>query len=249
MTRAIALVDLDDTLFQTRRKCPDDVDEDRLTPLGFARDGSPLSFATPRQLSFLRWLSETAHLIPVTARSLDALRRVNLPHVAAICAHGGVILDAGGAIDASWARRMAAQAAAHRVMLDTLANALAQTAARLGEPVTVRILAENDTPFYVLAKHEKADADALGIVLDAAQPAPPGDWTVHRNGNNAAVLPPHLGKQHAVAYLLPELRARFPDAAVIGIGDSRTDAPFMALCDFAMLPARSQLAERLFDAR
>jgi hypothetical protein len=41
MTRAIALVDLDDTLFQTRRKCPADVAEDRLTPLGFARDGSP----------------------------------------------------------------------------------------------------------------------------------------------------------------------------------------------------------------
>jgi hypothetical protein len=41
------------------------------------------------------------------------------------------------------------------------------------------------------------------------------------------------------------LRARFPDSPVIGIGDSRTDAAFMGLCDFAMLPTDSQLAERL----
>ena len=35
---------------------------------------------------------------------------------------------------------------------------------------------------------------------------------------------------------------------VIGIGDSRTDAPFMGLCDFAMLPTGSQLAGTTFDA-
>ena len=69
---------------------------------------------------------------------------------------------------------------------------------------------------------------------------------MHRNGNNAAFLPPFLGKEHAVAYLLPELRRRHPDAPVIGIGDSLTDAPFMQLCDFAMMPAGSQLAAAAF---
>ena len=87
MIRAIALVDLDDTLFQTLRKCPPDVPADRLTPLGFARDGSPLSYATPRQMQFLEWLAETTHLVPVTARSLDALRRARIPFRAAVCAH------------------------------------------------------------------------------------------------------------------------------------------------------------------
>lgn len=247
MTRAIALIDLDDTLFQTRRKCPPELDEALLTPLGFARDGMPLSFATPAQMQFLHWLSETTRLIPVTARSLDALRRVRLPAGTAICAHGGVLLRDSGTPDPDWADRMRAAAAAVANELKGLVEAIKRAACT--EALSVRILTEADMPLYVLAKHDHADEAALAAILDAAVPQPPTGWTVHRNGNNAAYLPPHLGKEKAVAALLPRLRAEHPDAAVIGIGDSLTDAPFMALCDFAMLPARSQLAERLHGAR
>lgn len=102
-------------------------------------------------------------------------------------------------------------------------------------------------PLYALAKHADADHDALFAVVDAAVPALPPGWTDHRNGNNVALMPPYLGKRHAVAHILPGLRNRFPDAPVIGIGDSRTDAPFMGLCDFAMMPTRSQLAGSMFD--
>lgn len=235
---AIALVDLDDTLFQTRRKCPPDLADDRLTPLGYARDGSPLSYATPRQLAFLTWLAETTHLVPVTARSLDALRRVRIPFTAAICAHGGVVLDDTGAPDAGWAARMQASAAGDRATLDALAAAVAAASADLN----VRVLTEGDTPLYVLAKHADADDAALFAAVDAAVPALPPGWTDHRNGNNVALMPPWLGKAKAVAHILPALRERFPDVPAIGIGDSMTDAPFMALCDFAMLPTGSQLA-------
>lgn len=245
MMRIIALVDLDDTLFQTRRKCPADIADDRLTPLGFARDGSPLSYATPRQSSFLHWLSDTTELIPVTARSRDALRRAHVPHRTAICAHGGMILEDGVA-DREWARRMANGAAEVAGPLRDVGSALERRA--VGRDISVRLLEEDGTPLYLLAKHEQADAQRLhALMRQVCADLPPG-WTLHLNDNNAAVLPPHLGKQHAVAHVLPRLRKRNPDAAVIGIGDSRTDAPFMALCDFAMLPVRSQLAERLFDA-
>jgi hypothetical protein len=247
MSRVIALVDLDDTLFQTRRKCPPHFSDEALTPLGFARDGSALSFATPQQMSFLDWLAETAHLVPVTARSLDAFRRVRLRHTGAICAHGGLILDEAGRPDADWHSSMAAHAHGHAPALNALSAAIAERASAAREPIAVRVLAEAELPLYVLAKHVGADAEALHALVDAAVPDLPPGWTRHSNGNNVALLPPFLGKQHAVGHLLPPLRARFPDAAVIGIGDSRTDAPFMALCDFAMLPTGSQLAERLFD--
>ena len=246
MTRIIALVDLDDTLFQTRGKCPDEWSEAQLTPLGFARDGSPLSYATPRQLGFLGWLGETSLMVPVTARSREALARARIPHQAAICAHGGVILSDSGAPDIDWARRMATAAEAHGATLSGLAEAIAAAAG--DQPIAVRVLQEDGVPLYVIAKHRDGDAAALHRLVQAAVPDLPAGWTRHVNGNNIALLPPYLGKQHAVAWLLPRLRARFPDAAVIGIGDSLTDAPFMALCDYAMLPARSQLAERLFDA-
>jgi hypothetical protein len=242
MIRAIALVDLDDTLFQTIRKCPPDLCPEQLTPLGFAKDGSALSYATPRQMRFLEWLTETTHLVPVTARSLDALRRVRIPFAAAICAHGGVVLGDDGHPDEGWAERIAEQAALHTTDLNRLASAIA---AADDPAIQVRVLTEGDIPLYVLVKHADQDADALFRVVDAAVPSLPPGWTDHRNGNNIALMPPYLGKAHAVAHILPALKARFPDAPVVGIGDSLTDAPFMALCDFAMLPTRSQLAGRL----
>ncbi|KQN00630.1 hypothetical protein [Sphingomonas sp. Leaf25] len=248
MIRAIALVDLDDTLFQTLRKCPADVPPERLTPLGFAKDGSPLSYATPVQMRFLDWLAETTHLVPVTARSLDALRRAHIPFKAAVCAHGGVILNDESEVDAEWAAIVAGRAAEHRAVLDELVAAIAAEAALRDVPINARVLMEGDLALYALAKHADADADALFGVVDAAVPALPPGWTDHRNGNNVALMPPYLGKAHAVARILPGLRARFPDAPVIGIGDSLTDAPFMGLCDFAMLPPRSQLAGGMFDA-
>lgn len=249
MIRAIALVDLDDTLFQTLRKCPPDVPVERLTALGFAADGSPLSYATPRQMQFLDWLAETTHLVPVTARSLDALRRARIPFTAAICAHGGVILDDAGEVDDGWATIIAARAAEHVEMLSDLVAAIATEARGQGVAINARVLKEGDLSLYTLAKHADADADALFAVVDAAVPSLPTGWTDHRNGNNVALMPPYLGKAHAAAHILPELRERFPDAPVIGIGDSLTDAPFMGLCDFAMMPTRSQLAGGMFDAR
>jgi hypothetical protein len=238
--RAIALVDLDDTLFQTLGKCPQDVPPEALAPIGYARDGEPLSYATPRQLGFLAWLSEWTLLVPVTARSRDALDRVRIAWTRAVCAHGGVVVGEEGKSDSGWRSRMAAEAGAHAEALAELARRV-EAEAR-GAALRIRILEEEGLPLYLLVKHETGDAAALAGAIDRVVPHVPPGWTVHRNGNNAALLPPFLGKQHAVAYLIPQLRRQYPDTPIIGIGDSLTDAPFMALCDYAMMPTRSQLA-------
>ena len=245
--RAIALVDLDDTLFQTLRKCPPDVPSERLTPLGFARDGAPLSYATPRQMRLIEWLSETAWLVPVTARSRDALMRARIPFTAAVCAHGGVIIGEDGEIDAGWHAHAARQSAAYADQLEALAARIIAEAQRRLVALRVRVLDEGDLGLYVLAKHEDVDEGALHAVIDGVVPDVPLGWTIHRNGNNAALMPPWLGKAHAVAALLPRLRAAHPDAPVIGIGDSLTDAPYMALCDYAMMPKGSQLAAKALE--
>ena len=240
--RAIAFVDLDDTLFQTIRKCPPDVPHDALTAVGFAKDGAALSYATPRQMAFIAWLTETTVFVPVTARGLDALRRVRIPFAAAVCAHGGVVLGDDGEPDAAWALHVADQAAAHAPMLAAIAEAVTHSAATLRTPLSVRILSEGPIGLYVLVKHPNAIDAELNAVVDAMLGVVPVGWTIHRNGNNVAIMPPYLGKAHAVAHILPGLRARYPDAPTLGIGDSLTDAPYMALCDFAMTPTGSQLA-------
>jgi len=238
--RPIALVDLDDTLFQTLRKCPADVAPERLVPLGYASDGSALSYATPRQMAFLAWLGETSWLVPVTARSLDALRRVRIDFTAAVCAHGGVILDEAGQVDVAWSDHIRNEADRHAEMLAMLAESVRRAA--LPATLAVRVLTGGDVGLYVLVKHGDADDAALHAVIDTMAHEVPTDWIIHRNGNNVAIMPPFLGKQHAVAALLPRLRARHPEAPVVGIGDSLTDAPYMMLCDYAMMPAVSQLA-------
>ncbi len=245
--RAIALVDLDDTLFQTLRKCPPDVPQDRLVPLGFARDGSPLSYATPRQLAMIEWLSETAWLVPVTARSRDALMRAHIPFTAAIAAHGGVILGEDGAPDVEWHTHVSSKAAADASILHNLRDRIALEAEERCADLRVRVLDEEGVGLYVLAKHQETDEAPLHATVDAVLDEVPEGWTVHRNGNNVAIMPPWLGKQHAVAALLPRLRASHPDAPVIGIGDSLTDAPYMALCDYAMMPRGSQLARAALE--
>lgn len=245
--RAIALVDLDDTLFQTLRKCPPDVPAERLVPLGFARDGAPLSYATPRQLNLLEWLSESAWLVPVTARSREALMRARISFTAAICAHGGVIIGEDGEPDPEWRRHAQAQSAALQPELEKLRRAIATEAEARGAALRVRVLSEEGLGLYVLAKHEETDEEALHAIVDAILHDLPAGWSVHRNGNNAALMPPWLGKRHAVAALLPRLRERHPDAPVIGLGDSLTDAPYMALCDYAMMPRGSQLAAATID--
>lgn len=245
MMRAIALVDLDDTLFQTRGKCPSDVADGRLRPLGFKQDGEPLSFATPRQMSFIEWLTDTTLFVPVTARSLDALRRVRIPFGAAVCAHGGVILDDGGTVDAQWAAAMSGKAAGHAAELEGFASAILAGSRRTAAPINARVLTEDGMSLYVLAKDAEGDAERLNRVVNEAVPSLPPGWTDHRNGNNVALMPPYLGKQHAVRHLLATLRDRHPDLPVLGIGDSLTDAPFMASCDFAIMPTGSQLAREL----
>ncbi|MBS2005343.1 MAG: trehalose phosphatase, partial [Cyanobacteria bacterium SZAS LIN-5] len=59
------------------------------------------------------------------------------------------------------------------------------------------------------------------------------------NGNNFALLPPFLSKERAVEYFLRELAP--PHDCLIGIGDSRSDLGFMALCDYVVTPTRSQI--------
>lgn len=241
---AVALVDIDDTLIQTRRKCPTGVE---LTPIGFGSDGNPVSFATPEQLRLIDWLATSTVFFAVTARSIDALYRTRLPFAGAIAAHGGVILAGGHrdppTIRADWAAHMAAILAPHQPKLADYARIFAEIAARSGLDLRIRIVEEAALPLYVVAGHD--DEAALHRLCAAVVADLPADWTAHVHGRVVALLPPGLGKAAAVAHILPELRAKWPGRPVIGIGDALTDAQFMTLCDFAMTPTGSPLAERL----
>ncbi len=254
---AIAVVDLDDTLFQTLRKCPADVPFEALTPMAWGADGQPISYATPVQTNFIRWLEETTLVIAATARSTAALLRTHLRFEQAVTSHGAVILNSHpGSTDkvpqarrADWHEQMESTLRPYHDDLNMLRLNILRHGEKNGQRVRTNIIHEDGLPLYLVIKHQDTDgndAELLAATLPAREQLP-DNWTAHVNGNNVALLPPGLGKAHAVREMLSDLRAMHPELPIIGVGDSHTDADFMALCDFAMTPTKSQLSSRLFQ--
>lgn len=247
MKDVIALVDLDDTLFQTIRKCPEDVPHSDLVALGFDKDGQPLSYATPRQMRFLDWLLANAEVIPVTARSLDATRRVRFAYDRAIAANGAIFIDENGKIDEAWSNQILEEGRPYASTLDHLMAEGLRVAAERGAAIRTWIVQDGEVPSYMVMKllNRGDDVAQLHEVAHAIRPQVPDGWTFHVNGTNVAITPPHIGKARAVERLIPALRRTNPNVTIIGVGDSVTDGPFMALCDMAMCPPRSQLGDRM----
>ncbi|WP_040308793.1 hypothetical protein [Asticcacaulis biprosthecium] len=240
MTRPFILTDLDDTLFQTARKCPDGR-ADGLRLMSRLADGSPSGYATPRQENLLAWL-RIGQLIPVTARSRDVLARVDIEQAPAICGNGGCILEANGEVDAAWHDGLVARSRGDASVTAVYAEL---TGALDGAAFRHWVAQEGGMAQYICIKSNLDNGEVLADVERDLAGRVPAGWRVHRNDNNLAYLPGWLNKRHAVTYMIEKLRAGQPDAPVIGIGDSNSDVGFMDLCDFAMTPTRSQLWKSL----
>lgn len=237
----VVFVDLDDTLFQTARKDPTAT---RLAAVD--GQGAPLSFQSDRQASLLDWLSDGARVIPVTGRNVQAFRRVTLAFGdRAICSFGGVVLNPDGTPDPEWHGRMAAAAPAAAPALDTLHAVTRQRAEALGIDVRHRVIHDADLPLYLSVKHNAGSGAETARLAEAMAPHMPAGWAIHRNGSNMALLPPFLGKAHAVRFVMDALRdPNDPEPLLtIGVGDSLTDLGYMALCDYALTPRGTQIAD------
>jgi len=187
-------------------------------------------------------------VIPTTARSLDAYRRVDLPFdQLAILDFGGVVLLPDGTLDPTWDAeirpRVLNMAGALRDLHRDLERFILQR--ELG--VSARVIADFDMPLYVVVKHPRGDCAKLRLIRDEfLLPLNLDSFFIHMNDNNLSLVPAFLGKEHAVKHVIEKHLSSEP-ILTIGMGDSLTDAPFLSLCDFSMTPRDCQLARHRFQ--
>ncbi len=239
-------LDLDDTIFQTQRKCPP---EAKITPAAFLTDGSPISFFTEKQRHLFNLLQANTHLIPTTARNHDAFSRACVEkYDYAIINHGGIILTADQQPDSGWMQHIQAKITPLVPELKALETALQQFATQKNIPYKIRIISDFGLDFYISVKHKHRDNEALKIILDqvvtpylARQEI---EFYCHLNDNNLAILPKFLNKAPAVEYLQKQLLAEHGEFISFGMGDSLTDMPYMQLCDYFITPTNSQIIQQ-----
>jgi hydroxymethylpyrimidine pyrophosphatase-like HAD family hydrolase len=242
-------VDLDDTLFQSSRKC---VAGESLMPIAHAPDGAPNGFMTQRQQKVFSLLSSSMTMIPVTARDLNAFQRVSIGvSPFAIIDFGAVILNTHGQPDMDWLERSRGLVRESSSWMESLKGEIDDLIRSTQLNAICRMIHDFDTPFYLVAKYREGDAGALDrIRLEVVEQwvrDHPGLAVVHVNGNNLAVLPVGLDKRHAVLHVQERLRAGCESMTTWGMGDSLSDLGFMSCCDYSIVPTRTQLGQRLAE--
>ncbi|MGZ8158628.1 MAG: hydrolase [Methylobacter sp.] len=242
-------LDLDDTLFQTLRKCAPGVDDRTLQARAFLSDGSANSFATQKQQWLWHWLAKGFKIVPVTARDVHAFDRVKLPfQEEVVLNHGAVILDKQRRVDKVWMDTiMQTLPLYHEKLLELWAKV--EFYAKRQHGFKPRLVDDFGITWYGVIKHSDGTEAILKTLLDEIIIAHPhvvdGSLYWHLNGNNLALLPKIINKESAVSYLLDGYRQQHPELLTFGAGDSKTDAPFMALCDYALIPKNTQLFQTL----
>ena len=253
-----ALMDLDDTLFQTQRKIDTwdlpTTEPESLVCATVNKQDEPLSFMSQRQATFFNWLLASTELVVVTARDRSEIKRVKLPFDSwQVLTHGAIILTSDGALLSSWQQHMYSKLAPLQNKLNKLSELFASHSQSEQSHLvfTPHIDSFNngsvdeELTIYLAVKHAQKDHQAL---VDLAEKLPTlirdfdQDFYVHVNANNLAILPHAVHKRHAVQFLLEHhLDHQRPS---FGFGDSLADLPFLQLLDWYGMPNHGQLHEQ-----
>lgn len=246
-----ALMDLDDTLFQTQRKIDAwnlAANESKdLICATVNKKGEPLSFMTTRQVNFFNWLFASTELIAVTARDTNEIKRVKLPFNSwQILTHGAIILTPDGKLLDTWQQQVYNELIPLQDKLNQLSELFTKHSSNDNSHLkfTPHTDSFNDSELtiYLAIKHAQKDHQAL-IELANKLPSLIRDFDqhfyVHVNANNLAILPHAIHKRHAVQFLLKHhLDSTRPS---FGFGDSLADLPFLQLLDWYGMPNHGQL--------
>ncbi|OXL23688.1 HAD hydrolase family protein [Psychrobacter sp. DAB_AL32B] len=252
-----ALMDLDDTLFQTQRKIDawelPTTEPKNLVCATVNKQDEPLSFMSQRQAMFFNWLLASTELIAVTARDRHEIQRVKLPFNSwQVLTHGAVILTPESELLSAWQQHMYNALAPLQNILNQLTDWIHNYSQKSDSTHNdLKLTPHTDTfvdrelTIYLAIKHTQKDHQALADLAEQLPIFIPNfeqHFYVHVNANNLAILPHGVHKRHAVQFLLEQhLDSQRPS---FGFGDSLADLPFLQLLDWYGMPNHGQLHEQ-----
>lgn len=248
MIKPLFLVDLDDNLFQTKRKMSSN-NNYPFRNAALDREGKPRSFMSEEQANFVDWLLQHSDLVPVTARSTEETKRVTIAFNSwKITTHGAVIITPDGQIDDTWKKHILLNLQPYQLRIKKYHDVITEKFASLGIAAWGRIAYEyNGIAIYLVAKHtdsskthelyEIAEQVNASIGLD--------DFYIHHNDNNISWVPKCIDKGSAARYLIEKIRDCSPHTPIIGLGDSVSDFSFLKYCSWFGMPKQSQIRKRL----
>ncbi|WP_147199731.1 hypothetical protein [Pantoea sp. CCBC3-3-1] len=247
MNKPLALCDLDDTLFQTKRKMLDENGQILYRTGALDRELQPRSFMSEEQSMMVDWLLATAELIPVTARGTEETSRVQIPFSSwKVMTHGAVIANPDGSVNEEWASVVKTALSGMRKKLISYQERLSAQLLDSGVNAWCRMNYEYDsTPVYFVMKHRDSTRikELFDFNANAVKAFDTTDFYIHQNGNNVAWIPNCVQKGLAVEWLLKKLREERGAFPVLGLGDSLSDHTFMKHCHWFGMPSRSQFAD------
>lgn len=248
-----ALMDLDDTLFQTQRKIEawelPTAQAENLVCATVNKQGEPLSFMSARQAAFFNWLSTSTELIVVTARDRAEIQRVKLPFNSwQVLTHGAIILKPDGRPLDAWQQCIHKQLMPLQKQINQLAELILEYSGQNNLVFTLHTdrFINDELTIYLAIKHAQKDHQILAKLAEQLSGLIPDfdeHFYVHVNANNLAILPHVIHKRHAVQFLLDHHLD--PARPSFGFGDSLADLPFLQLLDWYGMPNHGQLHEQL----
>ena len=242
-------LDLDDTVFQTRRKCSS---LEGAIPASYNLQGEASSYCLPKQQQLLKLLDEQWRIIPTTARTRAAYQRVDLAinfNDGAIVNHGATIINETGSEDELWWQQLEPQLAQLQPLFIDLEQQIKQFSKQHQLDMMTRMINETGLNYYLEVRHNQALSDELQqLLINCIKPLLQnfeGIFDSHLNSNSLTILPCIINKTHAVSYRINQLKQHYGEIITMGMGDSLSDAAFISLCDYAMIPKATQLHQQL----
>jgi hydroxymethylpyrimidine pyrophosphatase-like HAD family hydrolase len=202
-------------------------------------EGAPLSFMTRAAWNVLERLVHNAIFVPVTTRTVQQFRRVNIPgrdKGYAVTTNGAVLLH-DGVPDPAWTKFIQDSVKANCAPLQEVHDHLLGPAK---PPAILRGRVAEDTFVYSIVNREELSFDYLEELSEWCQER---GWTTSLQGRKLYCVPSPVTKEAALA----EIRRRQPVGVLVAAGDSRLDAGMLQLADVATRPAHGELHQDAFQ--